>query len=169
MQKILFALSMLLLTSLVTLDYQYHNGLGSVFTEKYEKNESVKYNEMTGEEDTFSIPISDIQLLMNKEITGLIYFGRDSCPFCALFNGLMKEELQKIDEHIVVYKFDTDVWREHALFQEVLDSYNVKSIPALVRSNEDETVDLFSVSEEMTDEAFRNTIRSFLNNAGEYI
>lgn len=37
----------------------------------------------------------------------------------------------------MIYKFDTDFWREDEKFQNVLEEYNINSIPTLIKIDSD--------------------------------
>lgn len=82
--------------------------------------------------DNFSIPITNIDDLLNNRISGFVYFGRDTCPMCLQFNHALSLALEK-NTDVVIYKFDTDVWRTDQSFQKVLDKFHVTSIPCLVK------------------------------------
>lgn len=111
--------------------------------------------------DDFSIQIENIEDLLDDKVIGVVYFGRDTCPFCLTLNGILKAELNSI-ENIQIYKFDTDAWREDDRFQEVLDKYMITSIPALIRINADLTVDHFVPDENINDEEVLTLLEHFL-------
>lgn len=111
--------------------------------------------------DDFSIPIEDIEDLLDDKIIGVIYFGRDTCSFCLTLNGILKSELEAHEE-IQIYKFNTDVWREDDRFQEVLDKYMITSIPALIRINEDQSVEQFIPDETASNEEAQQSLHNFL-------
>ena len=85
-----------------------------------------------GQVDDFSVPIESIDSLLNNQILGFVYFGRDTCPMCLQFNKALAIEVKKIPG-VIIYKFDTDRWRENEKFQKVLDKYDIKNIPCLIR------------------------------------
>lgn len=111
--------------------------------------------------DDFSIQIENIEDLLDDKVIGVVYFGRDTCPFCLTLNGILKAELDSI-ENIQIYKFDTDTWREDDRFQEVLDKYRITSIPALIRINADLKVEQFVPDENMNDEEVLMLLKQFL-------
>lgn len=111
--------------------------------------------------DDFSIQIENIEDLLDDKVIGVVYFGRDTCPFCLTLNGILKAELDSI-ENIQIYKFDTDIWREDDRFQEVLDKYMITSIPALIRVNADFTVEQFVPDEAVSDEQVMQSLQKFL-------
>lgn len=111
--------------------------------------------------DDFSIQIENIEDLLDGKVIGLVYFGRDTCPFCLTLNGILKAELDSI-ENIQIYKFDTDTWRDDDRFLEVLDKYMITSIPALIRINADMTVEQFIPDENMNDEEVLMLLEQFL-------
>ncbi len=111
--------------------------------------------------DDFSIKIVNIGDLLNDRIVGVVYFGRDSCPFCLTLNGILKSEIDR-NSNIIVYKFDTDEWRSNPQFQNVLDKYMIQSIPALIRINADFSVEQFIPDEEKNETEIRQALRLFL-------
>lgn len=111
--------------------------------------------------DDFSIQIENIEDLLDDKVLGVIYFGRDTCPYCLTLNAILKSEIDS-NEGIQIYKFDTDVWREDKRFQVVLDKYMIQSIPALIRINVDLTVEHFIPDETERDEEVHNCLRIFL-------
>ncbi|SQC85168.1 copper amine oxidase-like protein [Clostridium perfringens] len=101
----------------------------------YLKKESLNDKEVY---DSFTNKITDINQLINNELSGYIYFGRDTCPNCLKFNEFLKEEyIQK--EDLLIYKFDTDYWRNDENFTTVLDNYKISSIPTLILINNDKS------------------------------
>lgn len=121
-------------------------------------------NEQNTEEvyDEFTTEIEDINKLINLEIIGYIYIGRDNCPVCLYFNRFLKKEFE-INENLLVYKFDTNYWRENESFQEVLDKYGVTNIPTLIKVNEDKSYKKFEVNDE-SDEEVQLKLNEFLYN-----
>ena len=101
------------------------------------KNASITENVVL---DDFSVNISDIEDLKKYDVTGIIYFGRDTCPNCINLNPLIKKVLERNDS-FVLYKFDTDVWRAHPDFEIVLNQYKVDEIPAIVKVNENKQIE----------------------------
>lgn len=89
--------------------------------------------------DDFSVQIDDISLLLDQEITGIVYFGRDSCPECAVFNDALRLILTELPD-LKIYKFDTDYWREDIQYHEVLELYGVDRVPMLIYIAEDKTI-----------------------------
>lgn len=111
--------------------------------------------------DDFSIQISEIGQLLNGEITGIIYFGRDTCSFCLAFNSFLGAEYERI-ENLKIYKFDTDIWRENSEYQAVLDRYGIKSVPALIKIDQNGTFVTFVPDETANDEEVQQSLQSFL-------
>lgn len=111
--------------------------------------------------DDFSIQIENIEDLLDDKVIGVVYFGRETCPFCLTLNGILKAELDSI-ENIQIYKFDTDTWREDERFQEVLDKYMITSIPALIRINADLTIEQFIPDETASNEEVQVYLHAFL-------
>lgn len=94
--------------------------------------------------DYFSTQINDINKLKNDEIIGYVYFARDTCPVCLEFNKNLEIEFKK-NEDLVVFKFDTDYWRENEEFKNVLNKYNVSEVPMLIKINEDKSYKILKV------------------------
>lgn len=115
----------------------------------------------TGISDTFSVPISDPSNLLNGDITGYIYFSRESCPICLVFNAYMDVCLTE-NYSPIIYKFDTDMWREDEEFQTGLDRYDIDAIPALIKIYESGEFEMFQSTAE-THEDFITDLSSFLN------
>lgn len=111
------------------------------------------------QEDDFSTPINDISALVNNEISGVIYFGRDTCPECLTLNIILHELCEENSE-ITIHKFDTDYWRDNDQFDEVLEKYGVKSIPLLVKVDGDNYSKLSFGAEDQTD--LRKILQDFL-------
>lgn len=64
----------------------------------------------------------------DKEI---VYFGRKTCPSCQLAERILVPYLES--NKLTVLYFDTDEWRNHNLFKEILDEYNINKIPTIVK------------------------------------
>ena len=112
--------------------------------------------------DDFSIQIENIEDLLDDKVIGVVYFGRDTCPFCLTLNGILKAALDST-ENVQVYKFDTDAWREDDRFQEALDKYMITSIPALIRINADRSVEQFVPDESENNDEVCNSLYFFLS------
>lgn len=123
-------------------------------------NTETKQNEQTVYDD-FSIKIDDINLLLCDKVSGVIYFGRDTCSFCLAFNTILQNAYTNAKD-IVVYKFDTDFWREDTNCQTVLEKYDIKSVPALIRINQDKSYESFVPDEKADDAEVQESLQSFL-------
>lgn len=110
-------------------------------------------------EDEFTINIDDISMLVDGKVDGIVYFGRNTCEYCLKFNEVLKKEFEKI-ENKDIFKFDTDEWRGHEKFDEVLSQYNVMAVPSLVKVKDGVVIDTFIVdfendnSKEMSEKVF---------------
>lgn len=111
--------------------------------------------------DDFSVQVSEINQLLDGEITGIVYFGRDTCSFCLAFNSLLKEEYKCV-ENLIIYKFDTDIWRENPEYQTALNQYGIESVPALIRINQNGTFVAFIPDEKANDKEVQQALQSFL-------
>ena len=80
--------------------------------------------------DDFTLEIDDPKGLTNGKINGVVYFGRDDCENCVMFNAILKEYLEEFPN--VVYKYDTSKFREAPINPEILEKYCIYSVPTLV-------------------------------------
>lgn len=97
--------------------------------------------------DNFTTKIDDINKLINDEIVGYIYFGRDTCPACQQFNKFLQKEFNQ-DKNLLVYKFDTANWRSNEFFRNVLNKYNITEVPMLIKINKDKSYEVFKSKNE---------------------
>lgn len=111
--------------------------------------------------DSFTIKIDDINKLLNDEIKGYIYIGRDTCPICLYFNEYLKNEYEK-NNKLVIYKFDTDFWRNNENFEAVLNKYKVTSIPTFIKVESNENYIKFEANSEDENE-IQKAFNNFLN------
>ena len=123
-------------------------------------NTEVNQNDQAAYDD-FSVQIDDISLLLCDKISGIIYFGRDTCSFCLAFNTILQNAYTNAKD-VVIYKFDTDFWREDADYQKILEKYDIKSVPALIRINQDKSYESFVPDEEANDAEIQESLQSFL-------
>lgn len=107
--------------------------------------------------DDFSIQIDDISLLLDKEVIGIVYFGRDSCPNCAVFNDALRLILDELPD-LKIYKFDTDFWRENIQYNEVLDLYGIDQVPMLIYISEDKTIQTLFDGEKTVQEIYESIL-----------
>lgn len=124
----------------------------------YSKKVSVNDDEVY---DSFTKKIYDINQVINDELSGYIYFGRDSCPNCLQLNKFLKEEYVQ-NKELLIYKFDTDYWRSDENFSAVLDKYKISSIPTLILINTDKSYEIFEFDNNETD--IKATLHAFLYN-----
>lgn len=113
------------------------------------KNYSLKKESLNDKEvyDSFTNKITDINQLINSELSGYVYFGRDTCPNCLQFNEFLKKEYIE-NEDLLIYKFDTDYWRNDENFTTVLDKYKISSIPTLILINKDKSYEILEFNNE---------------------
>lgn len=118
----------------------------------------------SGIADTFTHHITSIEDLLEGRIQGIVYFGRDTCPFCFQFNKSLAKVLE--NSTIDIFKFDTDKWRSNEHFDVVLEHFSVTSIPTLVRIDSKDDFETFIYTEpdngEATIEAFEKDLYKFL-------
>lgn len=112
--------------------------------------------------DSFTIKIYDINQFINNDISGYVYFGRDSCPNCLQLNKFLKQECDQ-NKELLIYKFDTDYWRDDVNFSTVLDKYKISSIPTLVLINSDKSYDILELDNNEND--IEVTLHDFLYNS----
>ncbi len=125
----------------------------------YQKHANNSAPNIEGQIDDFSQPITDIDTLIAGTINGYIYFGRDTCPICKQFNVALSTEY-KSNPNLVIYKFDTDYWRDNQKFQQVLDQYTIRNVPCLIKK-ENSTIQVFGADD--TDESIsQNDLHQFL-------
>lgn len=110
--------------------------------------------------DNFTVQMEDINCLVEGDFCGYIYFGRDTCPNCLDFNAVLKN-IVATENRIVIYKFDTDRWRQNENFQAILDKFSVLQIPALVRIDDDASVHSLTL-EGQTIREMETNLRAFL-------
>lgn len=112
--------------------------------------------------DDFSQKIENINELVDNDITGLVYVGRDTCINCLKFNKILREEINS-NPSIKIYKFDTDFWREDDMFQYVLDKYEIAQIPVLLKINETTYKKFIIDNEKMTVNDYRDYLINFIS------
>ena len=76
--------------------------------------------------------------VMDQDVAYL-YFGRDTCKYCRAFEPLLEESISETDA--VVYHYDTDEHSGDEDFQNILDAYEVVTVPKLVKLEKGEVVD----------------------------
>ncbi|MGL4760040.1 MAG: thioredoxin family protein [Sarcina sp.] len=118
------AINLILLTVFLLVMYKNNT---SLITNKDSLNEVSDY---------FTSPIKDITTLLNDEINGYVYFGRDTCEVCLHFNSYLEKEFKK-NQDLMIYKFDTEYWRPNDNFQKILNKYNITTIPSLIKISTD--------------------------------
>ena len=96
-------------------------------------------------------------LLLDKEVIGIVYFGRDSCPNCAVFNDALRLILDELPD-LKIYKFDTDFWRENIQYNEVLDLYGIDQVPMLIYISEDKTIQTLFDGEKTVQEIYESIL-----------
>ena len=94
--------------------------------------------------DTFTDKIYDIEKLENYELQGYILFGRDTCPICREFNKYLEEYVNNNPE-TKIYKFDTDYWRNHNKYKDILEQYKIDQVPTLIKLV-DKNIIVFDIS-----------------------
>ena len=163
-----FAIIVLLILLIATCTGCYNeNATNSSFQNDDTQIQDATDQYIEGIPDDFSLQINEIEMLLNQEIIGIVYFGRDSCPLCLTLNSILQNECSNNGE-LIIYKFDTDRWREDTQFQLVLDKYEIKKVPALIRIEEDGSFSSFTVSDELNDSEAVSSLQKFLNLNSDY-
>lgn len=162
-EKIIITILMIISLILATIVFFQNNRINDMSSDI----ENLIYNMQNESEiiiDDFSIQITDIDDLLDNKIVGVIYFGRDTCPFCSEFNKIIKDNIDLTNLNI--YKFDTDNWRDNSNFQIALDKYNIIDVPSLVKIHSDFTVENYCPDENSTDEEIITSLNQFLDSTG---
>lgn len=76
--------------------------------------------------------------VMEQDIAYL-YFGRETCKYCKAFEPLLENGIN--DTNATVYYYDTDEHNGTEDFQDILDEYEVMTVPKLVKLEKGEVVD----------------------------
>lgn len=129
----------------------------------YQENLNIVNEDIQADEvvyDYFTTKIEDINKLINDEIVGYVYFARDTCPICLKFNENLEKEFKQ-NENLLIYKFDTDYWREDKDFRNILDKYAISEVPMLIKINEDKSYQIFEVNDV---EKLQSELNNFLYN-----
>ena len=71
------------------------------------------------------------RLIDSKEESLYIYFGRDSCEDCQEFWPILESYISQ--KHKQVFVYDTEERKEDADYKEILDKYQVESVPMVVK------------------------------------
>lgn len=112
------------------------------------------------------IKIIDINKLINDEIEGLIYFGRDTCPVCQKLNEEFLDKEIYENNNLIIYEFNTNYWRNDENFEKILDKYNISTIPTIVKINSDKSYTSFkaTLDNDFKNEDFQLKFKTFLYN-----
>lgn len=73
----------------------------------------------------------------------VIYFGRETCPSCGEALRYLLKMLP--DGTLDVYYFNTDTFREHPEFQQILGDFCVTEVPMLVKAKDGRFVENLSM------------------------
>jgi len=112
--------------------------------------------------DDFSIRIENIQDLLENKITGIIYIGRDTCPYCLIVNEFLKYECEN-NAKLEIYKFDTEEWRGNDNFDTVLEKYQINGIPEIIKIFDNGTYEKLALIDiELERDEFQQYITNFI-------
>lgn len=81
------------------------------------------------------------------ESDSLLYFGRESCPFCKEFVPVLKEALDYYSPPFTVYYFDTENSQNNNEIQEIMKKYNVEGVPTSVYLKKDGSFEILNENE----------------------
>lgn len=107
-----------------------------------------------------TIPIVDINDLTDDKIIGYVYFSRDTRPECLKFNKYLKNEY-RANNNLIIYKFDTDHWRDDVLYKSVLEKYKVTEIPVLLNIKTPTLYSTFIFDDK--EDKLKDRLHNFLN------
>lgn len=93
----------------------------------------------------YYIPCSDPQELY-QHTTQIVYFERDSCTSCEAAREYVRSAAD--NNKIEILHFDTDKFRDHALFSQVLEDFRVTEVPYMVQIQNGMYVDGMSLISE---------------------
>lgn len=144
-------ITFLLIISLITLSMIAPKIINKPYAANIEGDTNIEGQINDNVHDYFTTKITDINKLINDEITGYVYIGRDTCPICLYFNKFLEKEYME-NENLLIYKFDTDFWRNDNNFNKVLDKYHISTIPSLIRINKDKTYEIKEFESENEEE-----------------
>lgn len=87
------------------------------------------------------IGVYDITSLIEMQ-NALIYFGRPTCPACAVFTPIIFDIALRTQKNI--YYVNTDRWRMDEGFSQLVDTFNLTHVPHLIYLNQGDTMILFN-------------------------
>ncbi|AFS79658.1 copper amine oxidase-like protein [Gottschalkia acidurici 9a] len=91
----------------------------------------------------------------------LIYFGRPTCPYCQEFEYHLKKTLE--DKNVTVYYFNSDYWREKDGFEEIVNKYDVRYVPYLVKLKNGVIQDSLSLNDRTYEKEIKDHIEAFIS------
>lgn len=113
-------------------------------------------------EDHFSKKLSSVDEITDNEFSGIVYFGRDTCPNCLMINSFIQEVYEE-NENLIIHKFDTDYFRGMSGYEEVISKYDIQNIPSLIKIKNGEIKDRFEFKEELVKvEEIQESVFAFL-------
>lgn len=110
---------------------------------------------------TQQLDAHDVIALANGTFQGVVYFGRDTCPVCLIYNSVLHDLVE--DNSYKIYKFDTDIWRKHNSFESILSLYSIHDIPAIVKIDNTGNVASAFIESEADIDIIRDRLASFLS------
>ena len=107
------------------------------------------YVELVGADYLLYIDPETLMELQN----GFVYIGRPTCPFCVIFEPILRELVQ--ETQTIVYYFNTDNFREHELFSDVIQRFDVPFVPFMVKIEDGEIITIFPGPEDADDDYWK--------------
>ena len=77
-------------------------------------------------------------VLNNKLVKGnLLYFGRETCPFCREFLPVLKETSDLYHTPFKIYYLNTEDSHKNSQIKKAMEKYNVTGVPTLIYLKKD--------------------------------
>lgn len=98
---------------------------------------------------------------------GIIYFGRPTCPQCVQLEDYILVGLESMGDEFSIAYFNTDAWRDHELFSDVLEKYHVLSLPYVIYIRENSVCDVLQISDIEDEQISIQEVETFFKNHEE--
>ena len=95
---------------------------------------------------------------------GIIYFGRPTCPQCVQLEDYILVGLESTGDEFSIAYFNTDTWRGHGLFNDILEKYHVLGIPYVVYIHENSVCDVLQISDIEDEQSSIQEVETFFKN-----
>lgn len=98
---------------------------------------------------------------------GIIYFGKDTCPQCIELEKYLIKCLDSMNHRFTIYYFNTNLWRDDALFDRVLEEYHVYGVLYIIYIKDGLICEVLKISDLDDQETSMKEIMDFFKrNAG---